>query len=246
MFGLDSISWRSFLIFALVLCVVLDAVVVLVIKLRRPKTNHSDAIRMKKSMTYSDDEDITVKSAYSDFNEQEMVRVDIVEETVKNTPEEQTASVDQTETNETEANGEAMQYDQNTYEGMFGEETLPTNFIPQKQKEAIVSNNNMLTYDEMMKVLEEKPETFEVKKDPTATINNIFTKYAPEEGEKGEEKLDESTEERSEDENDDENESEGESGKQADDNYDDDPSKGFMINANQRCDDNTFGTNPYI
>lgn len=231
MFGLNTVSWTSFLVFAGVLCVTVDLAIVLAIRVKRRKVSNTDTIRKKKSEFFSDDpdEEIEVKNAAENYEKTELEQAEGVK---NNTRQEERAEVLPTQeedrpTNEEKEKGEnCSEYVCDTEK--FTEESIPSDYIPQNEEEAILSNG-MMTYDELLSVINGEKSDYQIVEDASSSINDIFNKFTDESyREKGEEDLDQ--------------EEEGEA--YASDEFEEtDPSEGFTPDGEgEECD---FGENPF-
>lgn len=226
MFGLDSISWTSFLVFAVVLCVILDLVLILVIRLKRHKASSTDTVRKKKSefFTSDDTDEIQVKSATGEHGETMASKEEVIssqEESRGEAKQEMTPAKEEPSPTERVA----PQSEPGLAADTFTEESIPITFVPQSEEEAILSSG-MLSYDEMLSVITNATSDYQVDVDQSQRINDIFEKFSKEsEEEKGEETL------------------EGiDSQDEGNGFYEEDPSEWFKI---EKGEENQFGENPF-
>ena len=204
MFGLDTVSWKSFLIFALILCAVIDIAIICAIKLKGgERKSRTSEERKKKSEFYASDgvDDIEIKRAFTeDDDEPTEAHTEEMEE-VKKGEDVETKQVfsdeDEEGRNDVQTIGAT---DIEGYDEMFSEESIPCDYVPQTQQESIISNG-MMTFDEILSIINNDPSSVgmeseeseeELSDEQTDSINKIFRQFAAEgESERMEEQLDE-------------------------------------------------------
>lgn len=192
MFGLNTVSWTSFVVFAGVLSVTVDLTVVLAMRLRRRKGSDTDTIRKKRSEFFTDDpdEEITVRTAAENYEKTELEQAEGVKDNTTKQEERAEALPKDEDRTADEAEGRT-QGEYVCEDGKFTEESITSSYVPQSEEEAIIGNG-MRTYDEILSVIMGGKSDYQITEDASSSINKLFDKYATQsQEEKGEESLDE-------------------------------------------------------